>query len=246
MHSVANSMSIRVKLNDIYNASASVIDHSMAGWKCKVCAAATWRRPPGNICTGCKSSRRGRHNVPPRVRFKGKASITAQGKAELQQVVVATPKRVRVEKTGSEPKEEMKKACPGSAKGSDSRSGCAQDEDNSSPRVKLLNYLESTVLVELKHLFGPAVAYTVVATAMTILDKFQTHKAPLPAESHSCCARSLVSFSFACSGIPDEDLKRKAYLAFLTQQQLLSVNDMRNRECWWAMLSPFCAKSQLP
>ncbi|CAE7877949.1 hypothetical protein AK812_SmicGene42673 [Symbiodinium microadriaticum] len=95
--------------------------------------------------------------------------------------------------------------------------------------------LQQKVLGDLQNLFGLSDAYQVLAVAMTMIDRFQEQKVKFASEA---CARSLASFAFTCSGVVDEDIKRRQYLDHLVSTHVMSVKDMRTKECWWAMLLP--------
>ena len=89
---------------------------------------------------------------------------------------------------------------------------------------------------ELKQVFGPSIAYTVIAASMRTIARFEVESQPLPA---NCSVHSLISFVFTFTGIPDEDVKRASYLTHIVENGKMSVKRMREEECLWAMALPF-------
>jgi len=81
---------------------------------------------------------------------------------------------------------------------------------------------------------GMTDAFLAVAQAMTVVDRYEQCQLALPA-----CHRSLVSVAMAMSPIADEDAKRKLYLGHVSVKGTVSVQEMRRRECMWAMTLPF-------
>ena len=181
----------------------------MAGWTCKQCEVVrTFRRPPHNICSGCRTTKRGKHNCK-RQKLKEK-------KVEAAHVNSSRPNvRVREKTSPTKPvsksprymsmKEALKKEC----------------EENLVPVLGLTD------------------AYLAAAQAMSVVDRYEQEKLPLPA-----CHRSLVSFAMAMSPIADEDLKRTLYIKHVTPK--ISVEQMRAGECMWAMTLPFNRKHTEP
>ena len=197
-----------------------LISLRMPGFSCLRCGGQTWRRPPSNICPSCRSSQRGRHNRKPQSRFRCKSAISSAGAPKI------TPSKVHAK----EP--ELQQESPSAE--SSSSAAPVQDSDASCYDT-MRTQLQQKVLGDLQNLFGLSDAYQVLAVAMTMIDRFQEQKVKFASEA---CARSLASFAFTCSGVVDEDIKRRQYLDHLVSTHVMSVKDMRTKECWWAMLLP--------
>ena len=203
----------KVDFGLLFQTGSVIRPYRRAGWLCNKCGEVrTFRRPPHNTCGGCRSCKRGRHNLK---QWQGKNVAKDQttddsARRDQNQQPSSMPVSVRVRQKSSRAKAVSTPSCYDAMK-SRLKQEC---EENLVPAL------------------GLTATFLAAAQAMAVVDRYRQSKLPLPA-----CHRSLVSFSMAMSPIADEDLKRKLYKQHLGVKA--SVNRMRAGECMWAMTLPF-------
>ena len=214
----------------------------MPGWLCKVCQEVrTFRRKPGNVCNGCRSSKRGKHNL------KTNWGVKKDDTADNAKKGTVTPAKASDSVTVSSRTEELRNLDPPTRR---KRRKCSMSESiapAAKPELPIAPVSVSTstcVYTAMKEALSkechealvPALGMTdgflAAAQAMAVIDRYQQSQLPLPG-----CHRSLASFAMAMSPIADEDVKRKLYLAHVSVK--VSVQQIRAAECMWAMTLPF-------
>lgn len=202
-------------------------------WICRTtdCRNKTFRRPPSNFCSSCRSCRRGRNHLAPTKRFNSKAPSNSLGQPAAKCAKLSSQQ-------------------PGQQLELDDVPGCSVmpashelpvrlGDADSDPIMKMCTTLETSRLRELKELCGSQAAHHAVATALGLCERYRSAGAKqLPA-----CSYSLCSFALALSGVSDDDALRARWLLHLTERNVISRTTMQRNLCLWTMSLPpqrFC------
>ena len=217
-------------------------------WLCRAkCGQYTSRRPPDNVCMGCRSSKRGRHNLKRPAASDAAGAFTAATRASpaaptsaslpedleilpepSSSATAAAPAAEPSSAPSPSPQELMPK--PSSATlplpASSATGQEVQDEyEDFCDRMEAL-------LHPLKALFGRVAAYEFLSRAFAVIGRYKEKQVPLP----NTCTYSCVSFAMALSGIPDEDEKRRQWFAMVSTAN--NSRQLRENICMWTMTYP--------
>ena len=212
-------------------------------WLCRAkCGQYTSRRPPDNVCMGCRSSKRGRHNM------KRPAAAPAAQASKAAAPAPATPSSAPL------PKDPKIVSEPPEPSSSGTAAAAPASQPSSVPSVPSPSLLGSPasfttgqemqdeyedfcarvegLLHPLKALFGRVAAYEFLSRAFAVIGRYKEKQVPLP----NTCIYSCVSFAMALSGIPDEDEKRREWFALVSSGN--NSRQLRENICMWTMTYP--------
>ena len=228
----------------------------MPGWSCLVCGLRTFRRPPDNICSGCRSCRRGRLNLKVTKRFKAKGrpislserergvgASQGQSQGHKQTLSSGSSATVKEDQGQQQPGEGHRQSAPSAAISGESRrkaSPALQDSD-AHPMSTLRHVLSNLWLPVLLELFGFARAHIILGQAGMLLEKME-------GQGQKTCfaASALLSYATALTGLHDADEIRVTMAKTLRTRDGLTMEKFREAECLWLMATPSSSADTLP
>ena len=222
---------------------------TMAGWKCKLCEERTHRRPPNNICGGCRSSKRGRNNQKPRVRFGRKKQMTSNGRPQCQtppvkkkkspgdasEVQSATPLSEQREETTIESGAAERGQSDGFTSAVKLPTTAGQGESDSDEFTSFEYLLETTYLPKLRSLVGSWRSFIIMGETFRLLERMKKAGQKLP-RLHVPAA--MLSVATACTGIAEADDIRVSISKHLRLSGTMS--EYKSAQCFYLMALP-CA-----
>ena len=194
----------------------------MAGWKCLRCGTATHRRPPHNLCMGCRSSRRGRNKVKPVARVNQKQTLKPNqqkrengSKANIEKGQRQAPdgqgRRVKTKSTSQK---------------------CQTPAAQCDPYTNFENILEQTYLPQMKSRWR---AYLIMGHACRYLTRMRASGQSLPSVSPHALA-AFLSVATTVAGLAEEDTIREVIGKEMSGSA--SYLQFRQAECLLVMTLP--------
>ena len=174
----------------------------MAGWKCLRCGTQTHRRPPHNVCLGCRSSRRGRNKIKPTARVKQKQTLK-KTQQKCQHGSEAEGSSLAKAKTEDSPasKGERRRV---TVKSAGQKPPAASASGQSDPYAHFEYILECQYLPQLKSRIGSWRAYLIMGHACRFLARMRVSKQQLPPVGKPAPA-ALLSVAATVAGLAEED-----------------------------------------
>ena len=215
----------------------------MAGWKRRNCENRTHRRPPNNVCNGCRSSKRG---------WRGKVRKTFSA---------ASPMKLKKSSEGADQVAESRSSTGDSTSvacgsecvipnpmqaGSDISTSvpvtlpvCAQRPEPVLSSLDFGGWSQQLEKLEpvIKDVLGYEIAHSALSTAHGILSKFKAARRPIQLPGNLPSIYALVSVALAVGGRPEEPSR-----SLWRRHVKLTSKELKRRECLWIMALPFSAE----
>ena len=150
----------------------------MVGWSCLQCGERTFRRPPNNICQGCRSSRRGRQFLKVTKRFSKKGRPRSRRElAENEGSEAAHPVTANPGPDHQQQGEHPQHSAVSTNQNQDSVTPASSSSSSSSDVFSVLREgLQTTWQPRLLELFGFGRAHVILGQAGMMLEKMQQAK----------------------------------------------------------------------